>query len=104
MLVTCPVTNREEVARRLRARVAEIAMRHGRQMSPEFREEAEKALREILSDYPELAGSEPTWSIDPFVDVGDEATVMEVHLGGLPPPTLVPSLDDPAYDDDPDGV
>jgi hypothetical protein len=45
----------EEIYRRLRATISEIALRHGRRNSPEFRIAAMEAIMEIVAEYPDEA-------------------------------------------------
>ena len=100
------MTDTEEVRRRIRSKVAEIALRHGRQNTPEFEAETQEALKEILSEYPGLVPEQEKWALDPTweVDLEKRRISGKVWIGGLPPPTLVPPMDDPDYDDDPEGV
>ena len=95
----------EEIGRRIRAKVSEIALRHGRKNTPEYQEEVRIALKEILVDFPALTDL-PKWAVDPVfeADEAKQTVTGKVWIGGLPPPTLVPSMDDPDYEDDPEGV
>lgn len=88
--------------------MAEILLAHGRKMTPQVKEEIAKNVLKILQEHGIDIPVEklPQWVVDPVWEFDEETqrATGKIWIGGLPPPTLVPSMDDPDYEDDPEGV
>lgn len=75
-----------EIERRLKSAVSEIALRHGRRVCPEFKDEVLKACTKILSEYPLDLGI-PEIVADP---IQQEDGSVKFWVGGLPALKLLP--------------
>lgn len=80
------MVNEDEILGRIKACAAEIALRHGREMSPELRAEVIEACSEILAEY-ECADNRVI--LDPIQKDG----TVTVWIGDLPKPEIVPDPD-----------
>lgn len=75
----------DEIRRRIKARVAEVALQHGRHNSPDARQDIIEACAEILSEY----GTAEKVVLDPIQEDG----TVTVWIGDLPKPEIVPPPD-----------
>ena len=80
------MSEEDEILARIKACAAEIALRHGRVMTPELRAEVIEACSEILSEY-KIEGQEVI--LDPIQKDG----TVTVWVGDLPKPEIVPDPD-----------
>ena len=83
------MVNEDELRKRLRARISEIALRHGRQSTPEMRAEVYAVCMGILEKYG--VEDEVEISLDPVQDI--EGGSVKVWIGGLPGLQVVPDAE-----------